>query len=142
MTDVESEGEIDLEVQRKTRAVQNRVAIRLRNKLQSKMDKEDAITLDLHELQSQETCIETALRRATRSNDLLVENETNSITMEEDDKAWDTFLGNINTARRLCQELIALRVSSSLIASAEPLLDTYQSRREANPDKDYSNFAS
>ena len=33
-------------------------------------------------------------------------------------------------------------MSSSLIASAEPLLDTYQSRREANPDKDYSNFAS
>ena len=80
MTDVESEGEIDLEVQRKTRAVQNRVAIRLRNKLQSKMDKEDAITLDLHELQSQETCIETALRRATRSNDLLVENERKRMT--------------------------------------------------------------
>ena len=133
MTDVDSEAEVDLAAQRKTRSVQNRVTIRLKNKLQSMIDTEDPLTLDLHELQGHETSIETALRRATRCNDNLVELETDETAIEEDATAWDIFLGNLNKTRKLCQELIALRVSGSLIDSAEPLLASYEIKVAANP---------
>ena len=142
MTDLESDTEVDLAAQRKSRDVQQRQAVRLKKKLQTMLDEEDPATLDLHELQGQETCIETALRRATRCNDLLVENETDDTLIEEDEIAWDRFLVVLNKARRLCQELIALRVSSSLIASAEPMLDSYQAKVGANPNRDYSEFVS
>ena len=139
MTDLDSDAEIDLVAQRRTRSIQNRVTIRLKNKLQNMLDSENPLTLDLHELQGHETAIETALRRATRCNDNLVELEVDETLIEED--ATASFLVNLNKTRRLCQELIALRVSGSLIESAEPLLASYETEVAANPSKDYSSFA-
>ena len=138
MTDLDSDAEIDLVAQRRTRSIQNRVTIRLKNKLQNMLDSENPLTLDLHELQGHETAIQTALHRATRCNDNLVELEVDETLIEEDATAW---LVNLNKTRRLCQELIALRVSGSLIESAEPLPASYETEVAANPSKDYSSFA-
>ena len=80
----------------------------------------------------------TAVRRGSRCNDLLVDEEIDDHLIEADEAAWDLFQTTTNLATQLCQELIALRTVSTLAEEVDSSLLDVQDKRDEDPTGDYS----
>ena len=137
MADTEME-EVDLAAQRKNRTTQQRAAHCLIRALNHMKEHETHHTLSLRILQDKETELETLIRRGTRCNDLILDEEMDEDTIKADEAALEVFQEATAKATRLCQELLVVKAVSCLSDSVQDSLQEVEERMTEDPTKDYS----
>ena len=137
MTDIE-EGEVDLDAQRKVRAAQQKAVHRLTRALIFMKESNTPITLSFQIIQDKESDLATIIRRGTRANDLILDEELDEELLMLDERALLVFQEATAKATTLCQELIVVKTASCLSDSISESLQEIEDRMAEESNKDYS----
>ena len=136
MSDQE-DGEVDLEAQRKIRQAQQKATKILIRALEVMKEKNTAITLSYQVIQDKETDLATIIRRGTRANEFILDEELEEELIKKDEQALLAFQEDTATAAKLCQELLVLKTTSCLSDSITEAIQAVDDMMAEEPDKDY-----
>lgn len=127
-----------MDAQRKIRTAQQKAVNRLIRALTHMKEHNTPITLSFQIIQEKENDLATILRRGTRCNDIILDEELDEGLIQADEAALLVFQEATATATTLCQELIVIKTSSCLSDSVQETLQEVEERMIEDPTKDYS----